>query len=107
MSDHPNAGRRAFLRRASVALAAIPVVGLGTFSTAHAMEKAEDGHAHDYVNNAADAAGHDAYEEGAICENCAFWAGEEQNGWGGCHHQAFQGVLVNAEGWCDAHIRTG
>ncbi|WP_018865309.1 MULTISPECIES: high-potential iron-sulfur protein [Thioalkalivibrio] len=107
MSDQPNANRRAFLRRASVAVAAIPLASLTTFGVAYAKPKAEDGHAHDYVNDAADAADHDAYEDGAICENCAFWAGEEENGWGGCHHQAFQDVLVNAEGWCDAHVRGG
>ncbi|WP_019589263.1 MULTISPECIES: high-potential iron-sulfur protein [unclassified Thioalkalivibrio] len=107
MSDKHNANRRAFLRRASAAVAAIPVVSLmGTQSVHAAEEKAEDGHAHDYVNDAADAADHPQFQEGARCDNCAFWNAnaDAPDGWGGCFHQDFQNVLVNEAGWCDAHV---
>ncbi|WP_018934641.1 high-potential iron-sulfur protein [Thioalkalivibrio sp. ALJ24] len=108
MSDKHNADRRAFLRRASAAVAAIPVVSLvGTQSLHAADEKAEDGHAHDYVNDSADAADHPQYEDGARCDNCAFWDAnvDAPDGYGGCFHQAFQNVLVAEGGWCDAHVR--
>jgi len=105
MTDETNLNRRRFLRRAAVTVAAIPVASLVLQPHRHVRAdtpKAEDGHDHDYVNDAADA-DHANYQEGQKCENCAFWAGEQENGWGGCHHPDFQGVLVNAEGWCSVY----
>ncbi len=101
MSKETDQSRRKFLKGSAAAVAAIPLATLVTHRRAEAKAKAEDGHAHDYVNDAADAAAHDAYEEGARCDNCAFWAGEQEDGWGGCHHPDFSDVLVRAEGWCD------
>ena len=103
MSDQHQVNRRAFLRRASAAIAAIPVVSLVGMPAAKAAARAEDGHRHDYVNNATDAAGHPDYVEGAVCKNCAFWGGGDAE-WGQCFHQDFQGVQVNANGWCDVYI---
>ncbi|MFO7954181.1 MAG: high-potential iron-sulfur protein [Thioalkalivibrio sp.] len=103
MSDQPNANRRKFLRQASAAVAAIPVVSMAGISAAQANEKAEDGHAHEYVKNAADAAGHDDYAEGSKCKKCAFWGGDDAE-WGQCYHADFQGVEVNANGWCSEFV---
>ncbi|WP_018938000.1 MULTISPECIES: high-potential iron-sulfur protein [unclassified Thioalkalivibrio] len=104
MSDQPNANRRKFLRQASAAVAAIPVISMAGMSTAKADNpKAEDGHRHDYVNNAADAAGHEDYSEGEKCKNCAFWGSGDAE-WGQCFHADFQGVQVNAAGWCDEYV---
>ncbi|WP_018867881.1 MULTISPECIES: high-potential iron-sulfur protein [unclassified Thioalkalivibrio] len=102
MSDQPNANRRKFLRQASAAVAAIPVVSMVGISSAKADTKAEDGHAHNYVNDAADA-DHADYSEGEKCKNCAFWGGGDDQ-WGQCFHADFQGVQVNADGWCDEYV---
>lgn len=99
--DKPDTGRRKFLKAGAVMVASIPVATLVHQRQAFAKAKAEDGHARDYVNNAADAEGHDAYEDGERCDNCVFWAGEEEDGWGGCNHPDFRDVLVNAGGWCN------
>ena len=110
MADTTNPGRRRFLRRTAVTLAALPVAGIVFQPHRQARAdrpRAEDGHAHDYVNHAADASDHPEFQEGNICENCAFWSGEVENGWGGCHHPDFADVLVNANGWCDAYAPGG
>lgn len=104
MSEH-NPSRRVFLRTAALGLAAVPLARFATHSnTARAQDlpKAEDGHALDYVNKASDT-DHDKYKEGQNCESCAFWAGEEADGWGKCRHPEFTDVLVNAEGWCNTY----
>ncbi|WP_024329852.1 high-potential iron-sulfur protein [Thioalkalivibrio sp. ALR17-21] len=98
MSDKTDISRRTFLRRASAAVAAIPVVSMTGMSVAKAKPMAEDGHAHNYVADAANA-DHPDYSEGERCDNCAFWDGN-----GGCHHADFQGVNVSANGWCDAWV---
>ncbi|WP_019626381.1 high-potential iron-sulfur protein [Thioalkalivibrio sp. ALJT] len=102
MSNTPNANRRKFLRQASAAVAAIPVVSLVGMPAASAAEQAEDGHAHHYVNDAADS-DHPDYAAGEKCKNCAFWGGGDAQ-WGQCFHAEFQGVQVNADGWCDAYV---
>ncbi len=107
MSDKPDLNRRRFLSRAAVTVATIPVAALVLNPHRSALAnkpKAEDGHAHDYVNNAADT-DHADYDSGEKCSNCAFWAGETEPGWGGCYHPAFQDVQVNAEGWCSVYVR--
>ncbi|MFW5824638.1 MAG: high-potential iron-sulfur protein [Marinobacter sp.] len=108
MREH-NSSRRVFLRTAALGLAAIPLARLSTYSgMAHAKDlpKAEDGHALDYVNDASDA-DHKKYKKGQKCESCAFWAGEEADGWGKCRHPKFSDVLVNAEGWCNIYAPRG
>lgn len=99
MSDQTRISRRTFLRRASATLAAVPVLSLTGAAVATAGAMAADGHAHDYVANAADAADHPDYSEGERCDNCVFWDGN-----GGCHHADFSGVGVAAGGWCSAWI---
>jgi hypothetical protein len=107
MPDELSKDRRKFLRKALFTATALPIVGYGVTAARPALAsdpQAEDGHALAYVNDAADAAGHEAYEEGQLCENCIFWSGEEADGWGGCMHPDFEGVLVNAQGWCEAYL---
>lgn len=109
MTDETDFHRRRFLRNVAVTLATIPVASLVLHPHRQARAdkpRAEDGHAHDYVNDAADA-DHPAFEEGQRCDNCAFWAGEQENGWGGCHHPDFQGVLVKADGWSSVYVSAG
>jgi len=103
-----NESRRVFLRTAALGVAAVPMAKMAFHSpeAKAEMPKAEDGHALDYVNDAADS-DHDRYEEGQQCDNCAFWAGEKKDGWGGCHHPDFQNVLVAAEGWCNVYAPRG
>jgi len=100
--------RRVFLRTAAMGAAAIPMAKLATHSpeAKAGKSKAEDGHALDYVNDASDS-DHSAYSDGEQCDNCAFWSGEEENGWGGCQHPDFSDVLVNAEGWCNVYAPGG
>lgn len=109
MNDH-NPSRRVFLRTAALGVAAIPLARFATHSDkAQAQDdlpKAEDGHALDYVNNASDS-NHEKYQSGQKCESCAFWAGEEADGWGKCRHPEFSDVLVNAQGWCNAYAPKG
>ncbi len=107
MSEDFDNARRNFLRAAVATAAAVPAAGLGLYAAsrpalAEDLPQAEDGHAHDYVNDVADT-DHDAYEDGQLCENCTFWTGEEEDGWGGCQHPDFMDVLVAAEGWCSAY----
>lgn len=99
MSEPTDTGRRKFLRTGAMAVAALPLSTLIHQRSVKAMPQAEDGHAHDYVNDPADT-DHDAYEEGQRCDNCAFWAGEKDDGWGECQHPDFADVLVKDEGWC-------
>ncbi|MFO8142347.1 MAG: high-potential iron-sulfur protein [Marinobacter sp.] len=107
MSDFSKS-RRVFLRTAALGVIAVPLAKVATHvPVAHAQKpKAEDGHALDYVNNGADS-DHDKYQEGNKCSNCAFWAGEESDGWGGCRHPQFSSVLVNTEGWCNTYVPGG
>jgi hypothetical protein len=99
-------GRRRFLKGA-IAAGTLPAAGLVLGprpARAEDRPRAEDGHAWDYVNHAADAADHPEYEEGEICANCIFWAEEIEDGWGECMHPDFEDVLVNAQGWCAAYV---
>jgi len=98
----PNA-RRDFLRRAAGAAAILPLAGLGARRAAAQddLPHAEDGHAQNYVNAAADA-DHPRYEEGMACNNCVFWQGGDAD-WGPCQHPQFRDVAVNRNGWCAAY----
>lgn len=99
--------RRRFLRGAVLTATALPaggyVMGFANPAWAEDRPRAEDGHAWDYVNDAADADS-ELYEDGQLCSNCVFWTGEVEDGWGGCQHPDFEDVLVNAEGWCSAYV---
>ena len=105
MSNPSESGRRRFLKVTALAAAALPLGALIKPQRVIAMAKAEDGHALDYVNDAADAADHPQFEEGQRCDNCVFWMGEEQNGWGRCQHPQFDDVLVRDKGWCSTWVR--
>ena len=96
--------RRVFLKTAALSVAAIPMAKMAFHSPeARAdMAKAEDGHALDYVNDGADS-DHPDYSDGERCDNCVFWSGEKENGWGGCNHPSFSDVMVNAKGWCSIY----
>ncbi|WP_339798699.1 high-potential iron-sulfur protein [uncultured Marinobacter sp.] len=104
MSDTKQS-RRVFLRTAALGVAALPLARFATHSpTAHASKpKAEDGHALDYLNNGADS-NHEKHKDGQMCQNCVFWTGEVEDGWGNCQHPQFANVLVNAEGWCNTYV---
>ena len=98
--------RRSMLKAAGIIATGAPLAILAGYGTRAAKADdrphAEDGHALDYVNDAADAAGHDRYTEGARCQDCAFWAGHVDGSWGGCNHPNLSDVLVNQDGWCEA-----
>lgn len=102
-NEPENENRRTFLKTSALAVAALPVASLLTHRTVKAMPQAEDGHAHNYVNDGADS-DHADYSDGERCDNCVFWGGEEDNGWGTCNHPDFAGVLVRDKGWCDAWV---
>ncbi len=101
MTEPTDNGRRKFLKTGAMAVAALPLATLIHQGKVQAMPRAEDGHALDYVNDGADS-DHPDFEEDQRCDNCTFWAGEEENGWGGCHHPEFADVLVKDKGWCSA-----
>lgn len=109
MPDSFDTARRNFLKNAMLSAAAVSAAGYGLAAARPAVAQtaqAEDGHAHDYVNDVADV-DHARYAEGQLCENCVFWTGEEADGWGGCQHPDFANVLVNAQGWCSAYAPAG
>lgn len=106
--DH---NRRRFLTRAAVAASVVPLSTLALQlpsrrATAADRPEAEDGHAHDYVRNAADS-DHAMFEAGSNCGNCAFWSGSVTDDHGGCFHPDFMTVLVAEEGWCSVYARGG
>lgn len=103
--------RRAFLRTVLTVATVVPVAGAAALIARQAhgagRPQAQDGHAFDYVNDAADAAGHAEFQQGRACENCAFWTGATADGWGSCAHPEFQDVQVNAGGWCATYVPGG
>ncbi|MCG5527176.1 MULTISPECIES: high-potential iron-sulfur protein [Halorhodospira] len=101
MDDTIDPNRRRLLQATTLAAAAIPLSALVHQRTATAMPQADDGHAHDYVSDAADAEDHARYESGQRCADCRFWEGEVEDGYGECSHPDFADVLVNGDGWCD------
>ncbi|MBK5943684.1 MAG: high-potential iron-sulfur protein [Halorhodospira halophila] len=110
MSNPIDGDRRKFLKNGAMAVAAIPLATLVTKGTAVAglpdgvedLPKAEDDHAHDYVNDAADT-DHARFQEGQLCENCQFWVDYVDGDWGYCEHPNFTDVLVRGEGWCSVY----
>ncbi len=111
MTDAIDTGRRKLLKAGAMGAAAVPLASLVASGTAMAsvpdgasdLPDAEDGHAHDYVNNAPDASDHPRYQEGQKCSNCTFWESEVRGSRGYCSHPAFSDVLVNSNGWCGVY----
>jgi len=98
--------RRAFLKGIAAFGVAAPVAGIVMTSAgpAAAQDRAEDGHALDYVNDATGGVDHPRFRDGSLCSNCTFWQGDDAE-WGGCQHPQFRNVEVNANGWCSAYAR--
>jgi len=97
-----NQSRRDFMRTSLLGLAALPL-GAGILSkTAFAQDlprldpSADQAQALNYVEDAADAADHPAYEEGERCDNCMFWQADSE----GC--QLFPQNSVEPAGWCQS-----
>ncbi|MBB3330208.1 hypothetical protein BDK63_001056 [Halomonas campaniensis] len=97
-----NQSRRDFMRTSLLGLAALPL-GAGILSkTAFAQDlprldpSADQAQALNYVEDAADAADHPAYEEGERCDNCMFFQADSE----GC--QLFPQNSVEPAGWCQS-----
>lgn len=97
-----NHSRRDFMRNSLLGLAALPL-GAGILSkTAFADTlprldpNSDQAQALNYVEDAADAADHPAYEEGEVCDNCMFWQADSE----GC--QLFPQNSVEPKGWCQS-----
>ncbi|AXY42444.1 high-potential iron-sulfur protein [Halomonas sp. JS92-SW72] len=97
-----NHSRRDFMRNSLLGLAALPL-GAGILSkTAFADTlprldpESDQAQALNYVEDAADAADHPAYEEGEVCDNCMFWQADSE----GC--QLFPQNSVEPKGWCQS-----
>lgn len=102
-----NQSRRDFMRTSLLGLAALPL-GAGILSkTAFAQDlprldpSADQAQALNYVEDAADAADHPAYEEGERCDNCMFWQADSE----GC--QLFPQNSVEPAGWCQSWTAQG
>ncbi|GHE20737.1 high-potential iron-sulfur protein [Halomonas urumqiensis] len=102
-----NQSRRDFMRNSLMGVAALPL-GAGILSkSAFAQDlppldpNAEQAQALNYVEDAADASDHPAYEEGERCDNCMFWQADNQ----GC--QLFPQNSVAAAGWCQSWVAQG
>ena len=111
MSNPIDNGRRNFLKTGAMAVASIPLASLLTQRTAQAasvpegaaeMPHAENGHAHNYVNDHT-TTDHSRYQEGQMCSGCQFWVDSVDGDWGYCQHPSFSDVLVNANGWCSVY----
>lgn len=99
--------RRDFMRHSLLGIAALPL-GAGILSRrAFAQElprldpSAEQAQALNYVEDAAEASNHPAYEEGERCDNCMFYQADNQ----GC--QLFPQNSVEPGGWCQSWTAQG
>jgi len=97
-----NQSRRDFMRTSLLGLAALPL-GAGILSKAAFADtlprldpSSDQAQALNYVEDAADAADHPAYEEGEVCDNCMFWQADSE----GC--QLFPQNSVEPKGWCQS-----
>ncbi|MDR5894136.1 MULTISPECIES: high-potential iron-sulfur protein [Halomonas] len=97
-----NQSRRDFMRNSLMGLAALPL-GAGILSKSAFADTlprldpgADQAQALNYVEVAADAADHPAYEEGEYCDNCMFF----QAGTEGC--TLFPQNSVEPKGWCQS-----
>ncbi|WP_306169098.1 high-potential iron-sulfur protein [Halomonas sp. MMSF_3323] len=94
--------RRDFLRHSLLGIAALPL-GAGVLSRtalAQSLPRLDIDNAQakalGYVENASDASGNAAYEEGETCANCMFFNAETE----GC--QLFPQNSVEPGGWCQS-----
>lgn len=97
-----NRSRREFMRNSLMGMAALPL-GAGILSkTAFAQvlprldPTSDQAQALNYVENAADASDHPAYEEGERCDSCMFFKPDTE----GC--QLFPQNSVEPGGWCQS-----
>jgi hypothetical protein len=97
-----NHSRRDFMRNSLLSLAALPL-GAGILSKSAFADtlprldpNSDQAQALNYVEDAADAADHPAYEEGERCDNCMFWQADSE----GC--QLFPQNSVEPKGWCQS-----
>lgn len=100
----PKLSRRGFLRSSLIAATALPL-GIGVVSRqAHAQAlprlnpSDSQARALNYVEAAADASDHPAYEPGETCHNCMFFVQRTE----GC--QLFPENSVEPDGWCQSWI---
>ena len=96
--------RRAFLRSSLLGVAALPL-GIGVLSRqAYAQTlprldpSVEQARALNYVEVAADASDHPAYNQGETCRNCMFFEQRTE----GC--QLFPQNSVEPGGWCQSWV---
>lgn len=99
--------RRYFMRRSLIGLAALPLGARIVTSNVFAADlpRLDPGNAQaqalDYVEDASQAQGHEAWEEGRSCSSCRFF----QAGTEGC--QLFPENSVEPNGWCKSWIEQG
>ena len=92
--------RRDFLRHSLLGIAALPLGVLSRTALAQSLPRLDTDNAQakalGYVENASDASGNAAYEEGETCANCMFFNAETE----GC--QLFPQNSVEPGGWCQS-----
>lgn len=99
--------RRYFMCRSLIGLAALPLGARIVTSNAFAADLPRldpdnaQAQALDYVEDASQAQGHDAYEEGSRCSTCRFFRPDTE----GC--QLFPQNSVEPNGWCKSWIEQG
>jgi hypothetical protein len=101
-----NQSRRKFMFHSLLCLAAMPL-GVGVLSPrAFAAQlprldpENPQAKALNYVEDAADASDHDAYEQGRKCENCALFKPDDS----GC--ELFPENSVQPGGWCQSWVQS-
>jgi hypothetical protein len=99
--------RRYFMRRSLIGLAALPLGTRFLASNAFAADLPRldpdnaQARALDYVEDASQAEGHEAWEEGRSCSSCRFFQADTE----GC--QLFPEYSVEPNGWCKSWIEKG
>lgn len=110
--DH-DSGRRRFLGKGLMAIAAVPAGSLlaGAGRSARAAEDmpklSMDDPAAKALSYHEDATKVEPglRKDDSFCHNCLLYTGESGSEWGGCN--AFPGKLVHADGWCSAWTAGG
>lgn len=102
-----NQSRRYFMRCSLIGLAALPfgaaLLSRRTFGADLPRLDPNDAQAQalDYVEDASQAQGHDAYEEGSRCSTCRFFQSDTE----GC--ELFPQNSVEPNGWCSSWTERG
>ncbi|MDX1607046.1 MAG: high-potential iron-sulfur protein [Candidatus Competibacterales bacterium] len=99
MSDHPNHGRRRFVKLSAIGIASAPLLGRVALAQDKVDESSETAKSLSYKHDATQIENH---KEGQLCSNCQLFQGSEGDEWGGC--AIFGNQLVNANGWCTAWV---